>query len=360
MVKPNPSLKIRQHITNLAPYTLSDTSGPAGKTLLQLSQNENFFGVSPQVTTAIEQAHPNIHLYSDPETTSLREAIADVYHLDPSKVLCSAGSMALISLLATLFCEPGSSVVTTRYGYLFFRTAVTIARGEIIIVDEPDLTVDIETILAAIRPDTRLVFVVNPGNPTGTYLPNQAIRELRAQLASDILLVVDEAYGEYVTTPDEPLFDLVEQENTVILRTFSKIYGLAGLRVGWGYVPPALINYMQRIQLPNTIANLSAAAAVAAVEDQAHVAFVRQATAKVRDTFSAEIKAMDLTPIPSQTNFVLGQFPSVEAAQAALAYLRDEGIIVRAMGGYGLSDCLRITLGPPDQMERVVEVLRGC
>ncbi len=360
MTNHDAALPVRQHILGLKPYALPDNSGPAGKSLLQLSQNESFFGVSPRVTEAINQASNDLFLYPDPDTIALRSAIADVYQLDADKILCGGGSISLIGSLATVFCEPDSSVVTSEYSYLYFRTAVKLAAGNILIADEPNFTVDIEAILATIRPDTRLVFIANPGNPTGTVIPNHTIRNLRSRLPANILLIVDEAYGEYMTdTSEAPLFDLVNQGSTVILRTFSKIYGLAGLRVGWGYFPPTVIDYIRRIQLPNTVSSLASVAAIAAVQDQAYIQIVRDTITDVRDQFTTSLQALGITVIPSQTNFVLCQFISVDEAQDAFTFLKSEGIIVRPVGGYGLPDCLRITLAPAPQMERVEQAFRA-
>ena len=205
MIKPKP------HILNLAPYILPDTSAPEGQQPLQLAQNESAMGVSPHVTKALMAAVSHSHLYPDPDATELRQAIASVYQLQRDQILCGAGSLALIALITAAYVGPDDGVVTSQYSYLYFRTACKIADAQITIVSEPDLTVNVDLLLAAVQENTKIVFVANPGNPTGTFISRAELVRLRQNLPSDVLLILDEAYAEYVDRElHEPLFDLVD------------------------------------------------------------------------------------------------------------------------------------------------------
>ncbi|MEM7342812.1 MAG: histidinol-phosphate transaminase [Chloroflexota bacterium] len=349
----------RPHLLKLAPYILPDTSAPEGKRQLQLAQNESALGPSLQALAAAQDALLTGRLYPDSDFTALRTAIAEIYDLTPTQILCGCGSIELIALLTAAYLRPGDRVVTSQYSYLFFRTASKVADAQIIAVPEPTLTVEVDALLAAIQPDTRIVFVANPGNPSGTFIPRAELVKLRQNLPDDILLIIDEAYAEYVPEAQyEPLFDLVALGNTVILRTFSKIYGLAGLRVGWGYFPPDILDILRRIQMPSSISLIAQAAATAAVRDQQFIAQVRQETAEVREWFTQALADLGLNPQPSLGNFVLCRLPSSEAAFDLSENLRAEGIVVRVMKGYDLPNCIRITLGTRDQMEDVVAALQ--
>ena len=349
----------RQHLLDFAPYVLPDTSAPAGKRQLHLAQNESAFGPSPSALAAAQNAVLRGRLYPDPAFTALRAAIAAQHGLSPDQIWCGSGSLELIALLNTAYLQAGDSVVTSQYSYGFFRSSAKAAEAKVITAPEPAFRVDIDGLLAAVRADTRIVFVANPGNPTGSFIPRADILKLRQNLRNDIMLILDEAYAEYVAEEDyEAHFDLVALGNTVVLRTFSKVYGLAGFRVGWGYFPPEVLGILQRIQNPNSVSLVAQAAALAGMGDQAFVAHVRQETAIVRDWFTQALKALGLNPQPSVCNFVLCRLPSASAAQALSDYLRAEGIVVRILRGYGLSACVRITLGKAAQMRDVMAVLQ--
>jgi histidinol-phosphate/aromatic aminotransferase/cobyric acid decarboxylase-like protein len=225
---PNP------HVAALAPYALADLSAPPGKRLISLAQNESALPPSPGAMEAARAALTDARLYPDPDWCELREAIAWVHGLDPASILCGCGSMELIGALAAAYLGPGNRALTTAYGYLFFRTAARLAGAEIDLAPETGLTVDIDALLGAVRPYTRIVFVANPGNPTGTRITRADLLRLRDRLPGDVLLVIDEAYGEFADMPGEAMFDLAARGDTVVLRTFSKVYGLAAMRVGWG------------------------------------------------------------------------------------------------------------------------------
>ncbi|MCP4389582.1 MAG: aminotransferase class I/II-fold pyridoxal phosphate-dependent enzyme, partial [Gammaproteobacteria bacterium] len=223
---------------------------------------------------------------------------------------------------------------------------------------EPDYQVDVDNVIAALKPDTRLVFIVNPGNPCGSLLHNDEIRRLRTALPEDVLLLVDEAYAEFVDEGfHSPLFDLVDQGNTVITRTFSKIYGLAGLRVGWGYFPADIRDQLRKVLNPGSVSSLSQVAARAAIQDQAGVLEARRLIAEQRDYLTKEITSLGLAVVPSQTNFILVDFEMAQRAASAFEFLRNHRLVVRPMGGYGMPACLRITIGRPEQMQLTAQTL---
>ncbi|MEM7536349.1 MAG: histidinol-phosphate transaminase [Chloroflexota bacterium] len=353
----------RPHFLDFAPYTLPDTSVPAGMRQLQLAQNESAFGPSPNVHAAIQEAvmqqgADSARLYPDSSSTQLRTAIAETHKLNVDQIICGNGSMELISVLTLAYLRAGDTAVTSEYSYKFFRVASKATEARVITTPEPGFRVDVDVLLDAVQPDTRMVFVANPGNPTGSFLNRDEIVKLRTELRDDILLVVDEAYAEYVDRASyEPLFDLVELDNTVILRTFSKVYGLAGFRIGWGYCPPLIWDILHRVKLPDGTSNITQIAATAAMRDQAFAAEVREETARIRSWFFSALKGLGLNPQPSTCNFILCQLPSTSLAQELSEFLRSQGIVVRVMRGYDLADCVRITLGTMAEMEEVLEVL---
>ncbi len=345
------------HIRSMAAYALADL-GDAGT--VSLAQNESAFPASPKAIAAGQVALDQMPLYPDPDWPELRAAIAEVHKLDPNTVLCGAGSMELIGCLIRTFAGPGDRVLGTDYGYAYVASATAQVQADYVQAREIDLTVSVDDILAAVTPQTRIVFVCNPGNPTGTLIPNAEIIRLRDDLPKDVLLVVDQAYAEFADEDQNPaeVFDLIERGDTVVMRTFSKAYGLAGARVGWGVFPPAIAAEMRKVLNPNNVSIPSQAMAKAAMRDQAHMRETVSQTAVIRDRFAEGCRALGLSVPPSHTNFVLIRFANVEAAQKADQALRSGGLLMRGMGGYGLADCLRATICREAIMDRCLAVLR--
>jgi histidinol-phosphate aminotransferase len=249
-------------------------------------------------------------------------------------------------------------MLMTQYGYLFMRTLAKLVGASVDVAAEPDYRVDIDALLGALTPDTRMVFIVNPGNPSGSVIHNDEIRRLRAALPDDVLLLIDEAYAEFVDADfHQPVFDLTELGNTVVTRTFSKVYGLAGLRVGWGYFPADIRDQVRKVLNPSSVSLLSQAAARAAMEDQSTALAAVSEIARQRDYLSLEIGKLGLSVVPSQTNFILVDFVTPENAASAFEFLRQHALVVRPMGGYGLPHCLRITIGTAAQMKSTAETL---
>jgi histidinol-phosphate aminotransferase len=342
----------------MEPYALPDTSAAAGLEPIVLAQNEHAYPPSARVRQAISDALDQAQLYSDSDWTELRSAIAEVHDLDPGNIVCGCGSMELMSALMLAYLSPDERILMTEYGYLFMRTLARLVGARVDSAAEPDYRVDVDNIIGALRPDTKLVFIVNPGNPCGSLLHNDEIRRLRAALPQDVLLLVDEAYAEFVDDGfHSPLFDLAEQGNTVITRTFSKIYGLAGLRVGWGYFPGAIRDQLRKVLNPGSVTSLSQVAARAAMQDQVAVVEARGLIAGQRDYLTSAIGDLGLRVVPSQTNFILVDFETDKRAASAYRFLRDHRLIVRPMAGYGLPACLRITIGKPEQMQLTARTL---
>jgi histidinol-phosphate/aromatic aminotransferase/cobyric acid decarboxylase-like protein len=248
-------------------------------------------------------------------------------------------------------------VLATAYAYNFAASAASRVAAIYVTAAERDFVVSVDSILAAVTPATRIVFVCNPGNPTGTRIRNAELLRLRAALRGDILLVIDQAYGEFDEQDPQPVFALVARGDTVVLRTLSKAYGLAGARVGWGLFPPQVATEVRKLQNSNQVTTASLAMAVAAVEDQAYMRETVARTAVIRNSFAEDLRAAGYDVPESRTNFVLIRFADAAAAAAADAALRGAGIIVRSLGGYGLTDCLRATVGPQEMMDRALRIL---
>lgn len=344
-------IKPKAHIAALAPYALADLTVAPGKRPISLAQNESPIPPSPLAIRAGRDAMDAATLYSDPDWSELRGAIAAVHDIPTENILCGAGSMELLACLAHCFTGPGDRVLSSEYGYAFFRSAALAAGAAYDSAPEQHLTLSVDTLLDAVRDDTRIVFVANPGNPTGTRVDRAELVRLRDGLDDDILLVIDEAYGEFADASGETTFDLVARGNTAILRTFSKAYGLAGLRIGWGLFPPAVAAEMRKLINPNNISVTSVAAAAAAMKDQAYMRAACGEIIERRDRFAERIRGLGLSAPDSCTNFVLIGFADAATARSTDRALRAEGVLLRAMEGYGLPHCLRATIGSEADMD---------
>jgi histidinol-phosphate aminotransferase len=345
----------------MAPFMLADRAVAPGLKAIHLAQNESPTGPGPAALAALRAATADFNRYPESDAVTLRRAIAAAEGLDADRIICGSGSMELLALLAQAYLGPDDEIVISQYGYVFFRTIAELVGARFILAPERAFKTDIDAMLARVGPRTRMVLVANPNNPTGSLLSRADVARLRDGLRGDIILVIDAAYAEYVTDPDfEPGTALVEAgDNTVMMRTFSKIHGLAGLRVGWGYFPVAIAEAVNRIRHPNNVATLGIAAASAAIADRAHVAAMRAAAASLRTRFIAELRELGLEPCDSQANFVLLPFASAAEAASARTFLKDRGILIRPMNAYGLDQCLRISLGTSDEMQDVTDALRS-
>lgn len=340
-------------------YALARADVPPGVAPVLLNQNESALPPSPRAIAAAAEAAATAHLYSDPDWTSLRAAISDVHKLDAESLMIGAGSMELIGALIGAFAGPGDQVLSTAHGYAFFRTAAQLAEADYAAAPEPDKTISVGAVLDTVTPATKIVCIANPGNPTGTRIGRDALVRLREGLRDDILLIIDEAYAEFADHLDEQTFDLIARGNTVVLRTFSKAYALAGMRVGWGAFPPAVARETRKRLNPNNVSTPAQAAATAAMRDQAYRHALCGATARRRDDFAAACRDLGIASPVSFTNFVLLDFCDAGASGRADEYLRAQGVVMRPMGGYGLGHCLRATVGSEDDMMKAAETLRA-
>ncbi|MGJ8616904.1 MAG: pyridoxal phosphate-dependent aminotransferase [Sulfitobacter sp.] len=351
MIKPLP------HIAAMSPYALAKLNAPVDKRLVSLSQNESLQAPSPRAIKAAAEAVEGAQLYPDPDWSALRSALAKRYQIPAEGILCGNGSMELIAGLTQGFAGPLNAVLAPAHAYPFFRTAAQLALARFDTAPENNGQVSVDALIAAVRPDTRIVFVANPGNPTGTRVSRGELVRLRNGLRSDILLVIDEAYGEFADHLNEPMFDQVGRGDTVVLRTFSKAYGLAGLRVGWGLFPDHIATALRKVMNPNNISVAGQAAACAATLDHEYMRATCLTTSKRRDQFITQLRSVGFEVADSFTNFALIRFANAEAADRADAMLRAEGVFLRAQGGAGLPDCLRITIGSKEDMNTAASLL---
>jgi histidinol-phosphate aminotransferase len=347
-------LKATAHIEAMSAFALANFGGFDRQTL---AQNESAFPPSPRSIEAGRDAVARSHLYPDPDWTLLRDAIARTYGVERDLILCGAGSMELIACTIAAFAGPGANVLGTDYAYSFAASAAARVGATYVKAAERGFEVSIDAILAALTPATRIVFVCNPGNPTGTRVKNAEVLRLRAALPGDVLLMIDQAYGEFDDQDPQAVFALAGRGDTVVLRSLSKAYGLAGARIGWGLFAPPVAAQVRKMQNSNQVSTVSLAMAVAAVEDQAYMRATVAHTSGICDRFAQGLRAVGYQVPESRTNFVLVRFADAAAAAAADGALRGADLIVRGMAGYGLTDCLRITIGPPDVMDRALRAL---
>lgn len=344
------------HIAALAPYPRAVPAQADAATPVLLAQNESLRPPSPRAIAAAVASLGDA-LYSDPDWTELRHAIAAVHGLAADEILCGAGSMELIAAIAVAYLGPGRRALAPAQGYAFFRTATARAGADFDTAPESAFTLDADALLAALRPETAVVWLANPGNPTGTLLPTAEIHRLRRAMPPDVLLVVDEAYGEFAA--EAPDWSLVTRGNTIVLRTFSKAYGLAGHRVGWGLFPPGVAAEVRKALNLNNISAAAQAAAAAAMRDQAYMRETVAETARIREAFIARLRAAGITVPDSHTNFALLDLCTAERATSLDTALRARNISLRGMASYGLPQCLRATIGPASVMDGVAEVIEA-
>ncbi|MBI1330742.1 MAG: histidinol-phosphate transaminase [Alphaproteobacteria bacterium] len=346
----------------IEPYVGGRAQAPGADKVFKLSSNESALGPSKAAIAAYESAARDLALYPEGSARILREAIADVHGLDVERIVCGNGSDELLSMLTECYLEPGDEVLFSAHGFIVYRIATLASSGVPVSVPERNLHTDIDGILKAVTPKTRIVFIANPNNPTGTYLSSEELRRLHAGLPKNVLLVIDAAYAEYVRRNDyEDGIALVnEYENVVMTRTFSKVYGLAALRVGWAYCPPHITDVLNRVRGPFNVSVPAQMAAAAAMRDHSHVSEAIGFNEKWRGWLTHAIRELGLRVDDSVGNFILIHFPQApgKTAKDADAFLIRRGLILRAVGNYDLPDCLRLTVGTEEANERVVEALR--
>jgi len=358
VMRPQP----RPGVLDIEAYVPGKSTAPGVAKVFKLSSNETPLGPSPHAIAAYKAWADHLEDYPDGSASELREAIGRAFGLDPERIVCGAGSDDLLHLLAHAYLVDGDEAIHTRHGFLIYPIVTLGAGGKPVEAAETDFTADVDTILAAVTKKTRIVFLANPNNPTGTCLPFDEVKRLHRGLPGNVLLVLDAAYADYVRRNDyEAGIELVAtSENVVMCRTFSKIHGLAALRLGWMFAPAPIVDAVNRIRGPFNVTGPAIAAGVAAIEDIAHQERSREHNTRWLDWLTAEIGKLGLTVTPSVANFLLIHFPQSKRRTAADAdaFLTARGLILRQTTAYKLPNALRMTVGTEEANRLVVTALR--
>ena len=354
--------KPRPGILEIRPYVGGKAEGVGGRPAIKLSSNESAIGPSPAAVAAFREEGARLHRYPDGGAVTLRQTVARRFNLDADRLVCGAGSDELIALLVRAYAGPGDEVLTSAHGFLMYRLAALAAGAHPVAAPETELKADVDALLARVTSRTRLVFIANPNNPTGSWLGAHELERLHAGLPADVLLVVDAAYAEFVDAPgySSGLELALRHDNVVMTRTFSKLFGLAALRVGWMLAGAEVTDIVNRVRGPFNLSQPAQAAAVAALDDVAHQQAAKAHNDRWLPWLAREIEATGLKVWPSVANFLLVEFPATRGrdAAAASAFLEHEGLIPREMQAYGLPQCLRITVGLEHENEALVGALR--
>jgi histidinol-phosphate aminotransferase len=333
-----------------------------GRKVFKLSANETPFGPSPKAIAAYKQAAAHLEDYPEGTSRILREAIGRAFGLDPDRIICGAGSDEILNLLAHTYLSQGDEAISTTHGFLVYPIATMANGAKNVVAPEANYTADVDAILKLVSPRTKIVWLANPNNPTGTYIPFDEVKRLRAGLPPHVLLVLDAAYSDYVSRNDYELgLELVATtDNTVMTHTFSKIHGLAALRIGWMFGPAHIVDAANRIRGPFNVSTPAMLAAVAAIEDTAHQQMSKVHTEKWRNRLTEDIQKLGLKVTPSVANFVLIHFPTEKGktAEDADAFLTKRGLVLRALKNYRLPHALRMTIGTEEANRLVVDGLR--
>ncbi|MCI0600642.1 MAG: histidinol-phosphate transaminase [Beijerinckiaceae bacterium] len=353
------SPRSRAAISRIDPYVPGESEAPGATKVFKLSANETPLGPSPLAKQAFRGYASRLHEYPDGAARALREALGARHGLDPARIVTGNGSDEILHLLASAYIGHGDEGIFTEHGFLVYRIAIIAAGGVPVVAEETNLTADADTILAKVGPRTKMVFLANPNNPTGTYLPAAEIERLALSLPRHVLLVIDAAYAEYAGRTDYlPGQELVEtSENIVMTRTFSKIYGLAGLRLGWCYAPRHVCDALNRIRGPFNTNGAAMAAGIAALNDDSHLARAVAHNDTWLPWLAKEISVLGIKVTPSVCNFLLLHFKDAAQAIAADRFLSSRGLILRAVSAYGLPHCLRLTAGSEEANRLVVAAL---
>ncbi len=360
MTKPVP----KEWILGISPYVPGKAAADDGRPLIKLSANENPLGTGEAARAALMAATADLATYPDPGAAKMREAIAAVHGLDPARVIYGTGSDELLHIAASAYAGRGDEILYVKYGFSVYDIAARRVGATPVIAPDKDYATDVDALLAHVTEKTKVVFLANPNNPTGTMTPREEIARLHAALRPDILFVLDQAYAEYLgADEDDGGLELAKNaSNVLVTRTFSKIYGLAAERIGWGYASAEIIDALHRIRAPFNVTTAGQSAAIAAVKDQAWVEASRGHNRQWREWLADEVASLSnhgLRAVPSKANFLLILFNGTLTAEAAMKGLWDEGFATRWLPGQGLPNGLRITIGTEQQVRAVAAKLRS-
>ncbi|WP_284124258.1 histidinol-phosphate transaminase [Parerythrobacter aestuarii] len=355
---------IKPWIEAIHAYVPGKSTGAGGRALVKLSANENPLGCSPRALEALS-ANAGPERYPDPDSAKLRAKLAELHGLDAARIVCGTGSDELLNLAVQAFAGPGDEVLFSRYSFAVYDIATRRCGATPVEAPDADYATDVDALLAAVTDRTRVVFVANPNNPTGSFLTRADIARLHAGLPRDVLFVLDQAYAEYLAPgEDDGGFDLAaSHENVLVTRTFSKAYGLAGERIGWATGAPHLIDALNRIRGPFNVTNAGQATTVAALDDQDFITTTREHNARELARFTDAMAALGnhgIRPMPSKANFVLVLFEGALTAEAALAAIGEAGYAVRHLPGQGLPQALRITIGTAADMDAITAAIAAA
>jgi histidinol-phosphate aminotransferase len=354
----------RAGIFEITPYVGGESGVPGKNRVIKLSSNETPFGPSPKAIEAYHAAADDLFSYPDGAAGDLKAALARAHGLETDRLVIGNGSDEILTLLAHAYLSPGDESIATEYSFLIYRIATLTQNAKPILTRETDFRTDVDAMVAALSPRTRIVYLCNPSNPTGTYLSKAEVERLHAALPPDVLLVIDAAYAEYATAEDYAPGDWLvrKADNVVMTRTFSKIYGLAALRLGWAYMPERVRDVLDRIRMPFNTGRPAQMTGIAALQDKAHMVFAQRHNAEWRERLTREIADLGIGVVPSQANFLMLDFTPLggpPAAQAADGALKKEGLIVRRLDNYGIPQALRMTIGTEEANLAVVAALTG-
>ena len=360
MTKPAP----KEWILGISPYVPGKAAADDGRPLIKLSANENPLGTGQAARAALIAATADLATYPDPGAAKMREAIAAAHGLDPARVIYGTGSDELLHIAASAYAGPGDEILYVKYGFSVYDIAARRVGATPVIAPDTDYATDVDALLACVTAKTRVVFLANPNNPTGTMTPREDIARLHAALRPDILFVLDQAYAEYLDADeDDGGIELAKNApNVLVTRTFSKIHGLAAERIGWGYASAEIIDALHRIRAPFNVTTAGQAAAIAAIGDSGWVDASRTHNRQWREWLAGEIASLSnhgLRAVPSKANFLLILFEGKLTAEAAMKGLWDEGYATRWLPGQGLPNGLRITIGTAEQVRAVAAKLRA-
>jgi len=344
-------------ILDIIPYEGGKAHVAGVSNAVKLSSNENPFGACDRAKEAFSKSVHSLHRYPNTDHRSLRQAIGDVHGIDPQRIICGVGSDEILTLLCQAYAGPKDEVVFTEHGFLLYRVNTLAVGATPIEVPERERMADVDAILAACSRRTRLVFIANPNNPTGTMISPADMERLANGLPGQAILVIDGAYAEYVDGYDGGAALVTARENVFMTRTFSKIYGLGGLRIGWGYGPQEIVDVLNRIRGPFNLSTAQLEAAEAAVRDQDYVTKCRTENARLRHWLAEALAEVGVPSDTSMANFVLARFASVDEAEACDTHLQSQGLLVRQVGAYKLPHCLRITVGDESSCRRVAHAV---